>query len=74
MSTNNYNILIGTQKREVKKVSAKMGRPISNNPKKNDIKVRVDDKTHERLLKYCEDNKISKAEAIRKAINELLDK
>lgn len=55
-------------------MSAKMGRPLSSNPKQNDIKVRVDDQTHEKLLKYCEDNGISKAEAIRKAIVEMLDK
>ena len=55
-------------------MSAKMGRPLSSNPKQNDIKVRVDDQTHEKLLKYCEDNGISKAETIRKAIVEMLDK
>lgn len=55
-------------------MSAKMGRPPSSNPKQNDIKVRVDDQTHEKLLKYCEANGISKAEAIRKAIDEMLEK
>ena len=48
--------------------------PISNNPKINDIKVRVDNETHDKLLQYCEKNGVSKAEAIRKAINELLEK
>lgn len=51
-----------------------MGRPPSRNPKQNDIKVRVDDQTHEKLLKYCEANGISKAEAIRTAIDKLLEK
>ena len=51
-----------------------MGRPPSRNPKQNDIKVRVDDQTHEKLLKYCEEKNISKAEAIRIAINKFLDK
>lgn len=51
-----------------------MGRPTSNNPKNNDIKVRVDDQTHEKLLKYCDINGITKAEAIRKAIVKLLEK
>lgn len=55
-------------------MSAKMGRPTSNNPKINDIKVRIDNKMHEKLLKYCEKNGVSKAEAIRKAISELLEK
>lgn len=55
-------------------MSAKMGRPPSNNPKQNDIKVRVDNQTHEKLLKYCEANGITKAEAVRKAIVDLLEK
>ena len=50
-----------------------MGRPPSSNPKQNDIKVRVDDQTHERLQKYCEANGITK-EAIIKEIVEMLDK
>lgn len=55
-------------------MSAKMGRPLSGNPKCNDIKVRVDKQTHEKLLKYCEANGITKAEAIRRAILKLLEK
>lgn len=55
-------------------MSAKMGRPPSSNPKQNDLKVRVDDQTHEKLLKYCEANGISKATAIRKAIDKMLEK
>ena len=55
-------------------MSAKMGRPPSSNPKCNDIKVRVDNQTHEKLLKYCKKNGIGKAEAIRRAIAEMLEK
>lgn len=55
-------------------MSAKMGRPPSDNPKQNDIKVRVDNVLHEKLLKYCKDNGITKAEAIRRAIVEMLEK
>ena len=51
-----------------------MGRPPSSNPKCNDIKVRVDNQTHEKLLKYCKKNGIGKAEAIRRAIAEMLEK
>lgn len=54
--------------------SKKMGRPFSDNPKGNDIKVRVDNDVHEKLLDYCKANKISKAEAIRRAIVEMLKK
>lgn len=49
-----------------------MGRPIIGEPKTNDIKVRVDDSTHQKLLQYCKENNITKAEAIRKALQLLL--
>lgn len=54
--------------------SKKMGRPLSDNPKNNDIKVRVDNETHKKLLDYCKVNNITKAEAIRNAIVEMLEK
>ena len=49
-------------------MSPRTGRPKKENPKNNDIKVRLDDATHERLLKYCEEHQISKAEAVRQGI------
>lgn len=54
--------------------SKKMGRPKSGNPKDNDVKVRLDNETHKKLLEYCEQNNITKAEAIRKGIHLLLQK
>ncbi|MCI8285443.1 MAG: CopG family transcriptional regulator [Firmicutes bacterium] len=50
-----------------------MGRPKSNNPKSNDVKVRLDDNMHYALLKYCDEYKITKAEAIRQGICLLLE-
>ena len=55
-------------------MSPRTGRPIIGQPKKNDIKVRLDDTTHEKLLKYCEEKSITKAEAIRQGIHLLLKK
>jgi len=49
----------------------KMGRPTESR-KGNDIKVRIDDKTHEELLKYCAGHQITKAEAIRQGIHLVL--
>jgi len=49
-----------------------MGRPKSENPKRNDVKVRLDDATLIRLEKYCIEHSITKAEAIRKGIHLLL--
>lgn len=53
-------------------MSPRTGRPKSDNPKTNDIKVRLDNESHKRLLEYCEKNKISKAEAIRQGIDLVL--
>ncbi|MDE6833534.1 MAG: CopG family transcriptional regulator [Ruminococcus sp.] len=48
-----------------------MGRP-TDSPKVNDIKVRIDDATNKKLLEYCKQNNITKAEAIRQGIHLLL--
>ena len=55
-------------------MSSKLGRPVIGNPKTNDVKVRLDDETHNKLLKYCEEKGITKAEAIRQGIHLLLKK
>lgn len=53
-------------------MSPRTGRPKSDRPKSNDIKVRLDDDTHQKLLEYCEAEKITKAEAIRRGIDLVL--
>lgn len=53
-------------------MSPKMGRPKAQAPKSNDLKVRLDDITHEKLLKYCENHSLTKAEAVRRGIDLLL--
>lgn len=55
-------------------MSARMGRPPSSNPKQNDVKVRMDDDLHMRLVSFCQDRGITKAEAIRQAIVAMLEK
>lgn len=54
-------------------MGSKMGRP-TDNPKTNDIKVRIDDDTYKRLIKYCAENGITKAAAVRQGINLVLQK
>lgn len=54
-------------------VSPRTGRPRLDNALSNDIKVRIDDDLHKRLLAYCEEHGQSKAEVIRHAIIMLLD-
>lgn len=53
-------------------MSPRTGRPVIGAPKTNDVKVRLDDETNQRLLEYCRVNNITKAEAIRKGIHLLL--
>lgn len=53
-------------------MSPRTGRPVVGEAKTNDVKVRLDDTTHNKLLKYCEEHQITKAEAIRQGINLLL--
>lgn len=54
-------------------MSPRTGRPKVDNPKNNDVKVRLDDKTKKQLDDYCFRNKETRAGAIRKGINLLLD-
>lgn len=55
-------------------MSPRTGRPKAENPKNVDIKVRIDEKTNEKLLEYCDKNDITRTEAIRKGIVMLLER
>ncbi len=55
-------------------MSPRTGRPKVDNPKSNDLKVRLDGITYEKLLQYCKEHNMTKAEAIRKGIHLLLEK
>ncbi len=55
-------------------MSPRTGRPKVENPKKNDVKVRLDDETSKKLDDYCEKHSITRAEAIRRGIHLLLAK
>lgn len=48
-------------------MSPRTGRP-TNCRKDHDIKVRIDNSTNEKLLQYCKEQNITKAEAIRRGI------
>ena len=52
-------------------MTAKMGRPIRDNPKSKKLTVRVNKETFEMLEKYCESNNVNIAEAIRHGIKHL---
>lgn len=51
-------------------VASKMGRPIIGKPKTIDVKVRLDEDTHKKLLEYSEKHKITKSETIRRALED----
>lgn len=52
-------------------MSPRTGRPPIQNPKSERITVRID-KEHSKILdKYCEENKVDRAEAVREGIKRL---
>lgn len=51
----------------------KMGRPKGNNNMVKSYTIRMDDATLARLEAYCKLMKVAKSEAIRKAINTMVD-
>ena len=53
-------------------MSPRTGRPKIDNPKNHDIKIRIDDMMYDKLMEYCEENKITKAEATRLGLEKLL--
>lgn len=62
-------------KRRCKLSDKKIGRPVGEGGRKsNDVKVRLDDETTEKLIDYCKKYNVTKAEAIRQGIHMLLKK
>ena len=53
-------------------MSPRTGRPKAENPKSNDIKVRLDDEMMSKLDDYCREHELTRAEAIRRGIHLLL--
>lgn len=52
----------------------KMGRPIIGKPKTVEIKCRIDEELNEKVVIYCEKNKISRSEFLRISIMEKISK
>ncbi len=53
-------------------MSPRTGRPKAEKPKTIEIKARIDKETNSRLVDYCEKNKTSRTEVVRKGINMVL--
>ena len=54
-------------------MSPRTGRPKVDNPMDINVKIRFDKDLHEKLMKYCEENNITRTEAIRQGVNLLLE-
>ncbi len=54
-------------------MSAKMGRPLSDNPRKYVVSCKLTEKELQRLDKYCELNNISKSEVLKKSIEPIIN-
>ncbi|MCM1024702.1 MAG: hypothetical protein NC395_11700 [Prevotella sp.] len=52
-------------------MSPRTGRPKSDNSKNERITVRLDSETSDTLKKYCEQENVEKAEAVRRGIGKL---
>ena len=52
----------------------KMGRPIIGKRKNNDMKFKMDDDMLSGLIEYCEERNTSRAEGIRRAVGEMLER
>jgi len=53
-------------------MSAKMGRPKTENPINIRTSVRLDAETDKKLIEYCKQHNMTKGEAIRKGVHLLL--
>ena len=54
-------------------MSPRTGRPKAKKPKDVDIKVRLDSESNKKLLAYCEQHNITRAEAMREGLTLLLE-
>jgi hypothetical protein len=54
-------------------MSPRTGRPKTDNPKTVEVKARIDKRTNERLVDYCDRNNVSRTDVVRKGIEIVLD-
>lgn len=53
-------------------MSPRTGRPKSEKPKTIEVKARIDEETNKRLVDYCDKNRTSRTEVVRKGIDLVL--
>lgn len=55
-------------------MSPRTGRPKADNPKEVKYSIRLDAETEQKLKEYCQKNATTKGAAIRRAIQQMLEK
>lgn len=55
-------------------MSPRTGRPKAENPLTVEVKARIDIETNKKLNEYCEQNKITRTEVVRKGIETVIGK
>lgn len=51
----------------------KIGRPYAEKPLTIEVKARIDVETNERLVKYCNENNLTRTDVVRKGIEKVID-
>lgn len=54
-------------------MSAKMGRPLSDNPRRHVVSCKLTKKELQRLDEYCNLNNISKSEVLKRSIKSIIN-
>ena len=54
-------------------MSAKMGRPLSDNPRRHVVSCKLTEKELQRLDEYCNLNNISKSEVVKRSIRTIIN-
>lgn len=65
-----YNRITADKRKGVERMSPRTGRP-TDNPKRERVTVRLDEKSSKILENYCRQESVEKAEAIRRGIERL---
>ena len=54
-------------------MSAKMGRPVSDNPRKNPVGCKITDEALQRLDEYCKVNNVKKSDVVRAGLEPIIN-
>lgn len=54
-------------------MSPRTGRPKVDKPKTIEVKARIDEETNGKLIKFCEENQLSRTDVVRMGIEKVLN-